>query len=245
MELKERIVQYSYLFNGDWHQISKALKDDLPITEPFFIADNFITLFDEEYPQSLKELRYPPWVLYYKGDISLLKREMVAVVGSRKMIPYGAWMTRAIVNHLPKRYGIVSGMARGVDALAHETAIAGGHFTIGVIGSGLDIQYPKENKDLYERMKDQLIISEYPHFTGVKKHHFPWRNRIIAALAKKVIVTQATYKSGTMLTVNEAITLGKEIWCVPYPFNEEAGRGCNLLIQQGAQLLQTFEDICT
>ena len=237
MTKQEVLAQYSWKYDGDWSSISKALA---AAEEPghAVISDRYITIFDEAYPDSLRQLRFPPWVLYYRGDLSLLKQPAITIVGSRKMNSYGKTAAEISATILADRFVLVSGLAKGVDGIVHRTAMGKKGRTIGVIGCGLNIRYPRENEYLYKRMeKEQLIISEYPSTTGVKKHHFPWRNRILAALSQGVIVTQAAVKSGTMCTVNEALTLGREVWCFPYLFNDPEGMGCNLLISQGANIL--------
>ena len=198
-------------------------------------------VFDDDYPIQLKELRFPPWILFYEGNISYLKYSCVSIVGSRTALTYGSEITQMIVKKFAKDYVFVSGLAKGIDAVVHGTAIEVGK-TVGVLGCGLDVVYPKCNDYLYKEMrKNHLIITEYPRFVKPEKHFFPWRNRLIAALGKVLIVTQARIKSGTMLTVNEAINLSKEICCVPYPLGEIEGEGCNLLIQQGAQIITSIE----
>ena len=237
MTKQELLAQYSWKYDGDWSSVAKALSDN---EEPGheIITDKFITVFDEDYPESLRRLRYPPWVLFYRGDLSLLNYSAITIVGSRKMNAYGKQATELSASILANRFVLVSGLAKGVDAIVHRTAMGKKGKTIGVIGCGLNVRYPRENEYLYRRMeKEQLILSEYPSTTGVKKHHFPWRNRILAALSEGVIVTQAALKSGTMCTVNEALTLGKEVWCFPYLFNDPEGMGCNRLIFQGANIL--------
>ena len=162
----------------------------------------------------------------------------MTIVGSRELSDYGRSVTELASSILCRKYVIVSGLAKGADAFAHRTAISCGAKTIGVIASGLKIQYPSCNIDLYKKMQQEhLILSEYPYDTGIQKHHFAWRNRILAALGEACIVTSAKVKSGTMLTVNEAINLSKDVWCFPYPFESEEGKGCNKLVQEGAFLL--------
>ena len=142
-------------------------------------------------------------------------------------------MTEQVVRMLDK-YTIVSGLAKGIDSIAHYNAKK----TIAVIGNGLNVYYPYENRQLYELLFDkQLVLSEYPLDVVPLKRHFPFRNRIIAALGQAVIVTQAKEKSGTMLTVNEAINLNRDVYCIPYSYDDESGIGCNLLIQQGANMI--------
>ena len=239
-EKRNYLIRCSRYYNGDWTKTAIALRTKERIPD-MKICDHCLTVYDPSYPEKLRRLRYPPWVIYYRGDLSLLERPAATVVGSRDLCDYGASMTVHCVRLLSDRFVIVSGLAKGADSMAHRTAIADGGKTIGVIGSGLNVHYPKGNEDLYRIMgREHLILSEYPDDTGVKRHHFPWRNRILAALGDCVIVTQAAMRSGTMLTVNEALELGKEVWCCPYPYNAEEGRGCNALIYQGANIL--YED---
>lgn len=238
MTEQEILASYSYRYEGAWSRIAKAAAEG---EEPysFDIREQYITILDEAYPAQLKALRFPPWVLFYRGDISLLKEPMITIVGSRELSEYGIQLTCKAANQLKKHFVLVSGLAKGADALVHTSALENGR-SIGVIGSGLAIRYPKENRSLYEAMeKKDLILSEYPFHTGIRKEHFPWRNRILAALGQALIVTEAKYRSGTMLTVNEALTLSKEIYTFPHPFESENGSGCNRLIADGANILYT------
>lgn len=243
MEQRDVLAYYACRYDGDWKRIAQA---EIAHEEPVIvkIPTPYITICDESYPDTLKQLRYPPFVLFYQGDISLIRRSCITVVGSRNVNSYGQRVTEKICEELCWKYVLVSGLAKGVDGIVHDTVIRSHGSTVGVIGSGLSVHYPYTNTHLYERMsKDHLILSEYPYHTGVRKHHFPWRNRILAALSGKTIVTQAALKSGTMLTVNEALELGREVWCVPHPFDDEAGKGCGLLVQQGANLLYETEQL--
>ncbi len=236
-EAHERLAGLSMQYQGDWASIAAAVKRG----ESGRAASGrypCITIADPEYPAALRELRYPPWVLFYVGDLSLLTKPAVTIVGSRNLTEYGLRATEYSASILAKHYVIVSGLAKGADGAAHRSALHAGGHTIGVIGSGLDTHYPRENEALYREMgRHELILSEYPQGTGIRKHHFPWRNRILAALGSCVIVTQAALKSGTMCTVNAALELGREVWCYPYPCGSEAGMGCNRLIFQGANIL--------
>lgn len=172
-----------------------------------------------------------------------IKEKCISIVGSRIASEYGITCTKKIVKQLSNEYVIVSGLAKGIDAISHEAAINENKHTIGVIGSGLLTHYPRCNEDLYQEMfRHELVISEYPDQVGVRKEHFPWRNRLIAALGEKLIVTEASYKSGTMLTVNEAICLSKEIYVVPYPLSDTES-GCNLLANQGANVIYDWKQV--
>ena len=234
---RNKILYYALKYQGDWSSIARAIQRKESYQEVHYPL-NYLTILDEAYPNSLKELRYPPWILFYKGDITLLKKEKISIIGSRDYCEYGRSSTEEVIQNLPSSYVIVSGLAKGIDAYAHQYAIQYGHSTIGVIGCGIDVIYPKQNAYLYKEMENQhLIISEYPGKVPPRKVHFPWRNRIIASLGKALIVTDAKIHSGTMLTVNEAISLSKDIYCIPYPYRVKNGEGCNLLISQGAFIL--------
>ncbi len=244
MSPREKLIQYSIQNNGDWLKIAESIKNDQRITCIQKQQTSCITIYDQEYPESLRMLRYPPWVLYYQGDISLLQNKCMTIVGSRELSEYGKKVTEEASKILCKKYVITSGLAKGADACAHHTAIINHGKTIGVIGSGLGYVYPKCNTYLYDEMKkNHLILSEYPYHTSIQKHHFVWRNRILAALGEKCIVTSAKKRSGTMLTVNEAITLGKDVYCFPYEYDHLEGEGCNLLINEGAQILYDREQL--
>ncbi len=159
------------------------------------------------------------------------------IVGSRRACRYGLTMTERCCGAL-KDEVIVSGLALGIDGAAHRAALRLCRGTIGIAGCGLDRPYPAYNRDLYTELpKANLLLSEYPPQTPPLKHHFPWRNRLIAALSDRIVVMQAGFHSGTMLTVNEAIELNREVWCLPYPAMNKEGEGCNLLISQGAEIL--------
>lgn len=169
---------------------------------------------------------------------------MIAVVGSRDMSDYGKACTKEVVDELNVKYGIVSGLAKGIDGCAHSYALLQQRSTIAIIGCGLDVCYPKENEKLYASIKKfGLILSEYPYGTKPFAHHFPWRNRIIACLSKCVIVIEAKQRSGTMITVNEALNLGKDIYCFPYRYFDSYGTGCNWLISQGCNIIYCKKDI--
>lgn len=240
---KDQLIAYSMAYEGESARIKRAIASNEPY-QAFSDTLNAITILDECYPESLRNLAEPPYVLYYKGDLNLLKQSAVAVVGSRAMKPYAKAMTEKMVGFLSRRYVIVSGLAKGVDACAHETGL-NGNSTIAVLGCGIDRIYPIENTELYAAIANRgLILSEYPRQAAPLKHRFPWRNRIVAALGKAVLVMQADRKSGSMITVNEALNLGKDVYTIPYDLTAPEGQGCNLLIQQGAGLILDQEDLC-
>ena len=172
--------------------------------------------------------------------INLLKEKGVGIVGARNCSTQALQNTDRIVQRLQSKYVIVSGLAKGIDARAHYNATK----TIGVLGCGINVIYPKENTYLFERMKNNgLIISEYPMHVKPLAYHFPWRNRLIAALSDSLVVIEAAYKSGTMITVNECLELSVPIYCVPTAFQDEKHQGCNYLISNGANILVDIKDV--
>lgn len=237
--MRNRIYAYAIKYNGDYFKIKKALEvqeDYLPIK----MDQPCITIVDKEYPACLKELEKPPWILFYEGNLDLLSSCKIAIVGSRSYSFEAKKVTETIVRMLAKRYTIVSGMAKGIDTLAHFYS----QNTIGVIAHGLDICYPKENAWLYQRMKQsQLLLSEYPRGVVPQKHYFPFRNRVIVALGKSLVVTSCKERGGSMVSVNEALKLNREIYTVPYSLCDPYAQGCNHLIEQGANLILTFDDV--
>lgn len=239
--MREQLLCYSIRYLGDWNKIASAIIT----SEPWDYIEyngNYTTIFDDDYPYSLRELAYAPWVIFFQGDMSLLNRSAISIVGSRICDAYGIKMCSKITRKLKERYVIVSGLAKGIDGCAHKESLDSG--TIGILGNGIDVIYPKENINLYQEMKDHhLILSEYPKGTPPLAKHFPWRNRIIVALGESLIVVEARIKSGTMGSVNEALTLSIPIYVVPHRYDDELGKGCNLLISQGANILIDEQDI--
>lgn len=189
------------------------------------------------YPKRLKQLFDPPAVLYAKGDLLLLNAERtIAAIGSRQATMYSEQALKMLIPPLiQQQFVIVSGLAKGADRLAHETAIRYGGKTIGVLGHGLFHSYPKENAELQQFMaQHQLIVTEYPPYVGVQKWHFPARNRIISGLSEALLVTEAKLKSGTMITTEHALEQGKEVFVVPGNIFSEQSKGTNQLIKEGA-----------
>lgn len=239
---REQLLAYSMAYEGETSRIRHALERNEPY-QPVSGVFSAVTILDDAYPGCLRNLTEPPYVLYYKGDLSLLKQEAVSVVGSRNMENYAEQLTKQFVGLLAQRYVIVSGLAKGIDACAHSIGL--NHLsTIAVLGCGIDRIYPIENRTLYHLIENKgLILSEYPATVQPLKHRFPIRNRIVAALGKALIVMQADHKSGSMITVNEALNLGKDIYTIPYDLTRLEGQGCNLLIQQGANMILSDDDV--
>lgn len=205
-----------------------------------------ISIFDDDYPTILKEIYQPPWALFAKGDISLLQRDpKLAVVGSRQATQYGKNAIRLLFPHLiEKGVVIVSGLAKGIDALAHDCTIKNGGSTIAVIAGGFYHIYPKENLELAMKiMKAHLVLSEYPPDVKPTKWHFPMRNRIISGLSRGTLIIEAKRKSGSLITANYAVNEGREVFSLPGSIFNPYSNGTNDLIQQGAKLVTTAEDI--
>lgn len=205
-----------------------------------------ITIFDKDYPSLLKEIYQPPWVLFVKGNLSLLESHpKLAVVGSRQATQYGKNAIRLLFPPLvEKGMVIVSGLANGIDTLAHEYAIKNDGKTIAVIAGGFYHIYPKENRELAsEMMKTQLVISEYPPDTKPLRWHFPARNRIISGMSNGTFIIEAKRKSGSLITANYALNEGREVFSLPGSIFNPNSLGTNDLIQQGAKLVMSSEDI--
>lgn len=195
------------------------------------------------YPARLEQLHDPPYILFCRGRLEFLDRPAVAVVGARRHTEYGAEATAILASGLARAgVVVVSGLARGIDALAHEAALESG--TIGVLGSGIDVAYPRGNTRLIERVaRDGLVLSEFLPGEPAFRHNFPRRNRIIAALALGVIVVEAAPRSGSLITVNHALDLGREVFAVPGPITRETSAAPNALIRDGARLVTCAEDV--
>ena len=239
--LNKAILFYSIQYNGDWTRIAKAIQNQ----EPYSIIDypySYVTIVDKEYPSCFKTLRYPPWILFYIGNIHLLDLKCIGIVGARNCSDQALINTETVVNHVKKKYCIVSGLAKGIDACAHQNALDA--HTIGIIGCGIDRIYPSQNAYLYQQMKERhLILSEYPMGIAPLAKHFPWRNRLIAACVESLIVIEAKYRSGTMLTVNECLELSKTVYCLPTAFGNYEYMGCNYLISNGAMILYDEKEL--
>lgn len=200
----------------------------------------------KDFPVSLTEIESPPQVLYARGDISLLKSNCIAVVGTRRCTKYGRDAAALLVNDCVRNgYTVVSGMAEGIDAVAHETALAKSGKTIAVLGSGFDNIYPLSNLSLYKKICEKgLVITEYEPGVQPARHTFPMRNRIISGLSEGVLVAEAGEKSGALITAYKAIDQGKEVFSVPGSIFAESHKGANALIVRGhAWPVVTGEDI--
>jgi len=210
-----------------------------------------LTLADEEYPPLLREIDSPPFVLYIKSGLSRAELKTffsfpsLAVVGTRKITSYGRQITKQLTQELAQAgLVIVSGMARGVDSVAHWTALEAGDRTVAVLGCGVDIIYPPENRGLYQSiLKNGLVMSEFPPGTLPLPGNFPSRNRIIAGMSLGVLVSEGARKSGSLITASLAAEFGREVFAVPGPINSKLSAGPMFLIKNGAKLVSKTEDI--
>lgn len=195
-----------------------------------------VSILDSDYPDQLKRIYDPPPFLIIKGDFQPQDRLAVAIVGSRISTEYGRQVTEMLCHELSKAgLTIVSGIARGIDSIAHQTAIAHGGRTIGVLGCGLDVTYPPENKKLYEEIAGSgAVVTEFEFGTRPEKFNFPARNRIIAGLSRGVIVVEARKGSGALVTAQHAVEQNREVFAVPGNITSVASHGANELLKQGA-----------
>lgn len=230
---RKLLIGLSLKYAGNYTKIIKALKDNINLNE-LKICENAFTIYDDIYPIELLDLKYPPLVLYYKGNLDLLKEEKISIVGSRNANDYALKATKSLVEKNIDKV-IVSGLALGIDGQAHKYA----HKTIGILGCGIDYIYPYKNKYLFDKLeKEGLILSEYPNRVKPYAYNFPFRNRIIAGLSQTLYVMQSNKKSGTMSTINEALELGRDIKVLPYDIFNKDGIHNNNLINEGALLIE-------
>ena len=203
------------------------------------------TILDQDYPNVLRNISNPPPILYVRGNFHKDDELALSIVGSRTASYYGKQIAEKFSRSLVNRgFTIISGMARGIDTVAHQAAISEGGRTIAYLGSGVDVVYPKENKSLVQKIiKNGAVVSEFPLRTEPLAVNFPQRNRLISGMSLGIIVIEATLKSGTFSTVRWGLDQGKEIFAVPGDTRRKTSMGTNRLIQQGAKLVAQVEDI--
>lgn len=235
-------------FKSTWNKLSISQKENIdPCKEWQKLQKqkiDFIISSENKYPNSLKEISYSPSSFYIKGKIS---EEMprIAVVGTRKISAYGKLVTEKLVQELVRyNFIIVSGLAYGVDTIAHKTALENQGKTIAVLGSGLNNIYPYSNKKLSQEItKHGALITEYPLDSPALKRYFPWRNRIISGLSLATVVIEAPEKSGALITAQFALEQNREVFAIPGSIFNKNSIGTNNLIKQGAKLVSQIEDI--
>lgn len=232
-------------------QAELALNRDLSAADRILadcqrLGQRIMTIQDAEYPQRLRNIFDPPLALYVRGRVPAIDEEAaVAVVGTRSCTPYGVASAERLSQELAASGAVVvTGLARGVDSAAARGALRAGGTVVGVTGSGLDVVYPPENRDLYEDVAAAgVLLSEYPPGSEPEKHHFPARNRIMSGLSVAALVVEAPERSGALITARLTLEQGREIYAVPGPIGAPASVGCNRLIRDGAGLAAEGWDI--
>ncbi|MGI6066609.1 MAG: DNA-processing protein DprA [Bacillota bacterium] len=259
--LVDYFQNYEYAWQGDKHwlsipgfpgngaeQILEARRNLDPdrVYEKFLQSQaRIVTQEDEAYPRLLKNIYDPPYLLYYQGSLPAEDDLCIALVGSRRSTPYGRHTAETIARELAEKgVWVISGLARGIDTWSHRGCLKGGGKTVAVLGSGIDLIYPRENKDLFREIISMgAVISEFPPGTPPLPQHFPARNRIISGMSRGVVVVEAAEKSGSLITVDFALEHGRDVFAVPGPVTSIMSRGTHRLIRQGAKLVENAFDI--
>lgn len=240
--ISEKIANNLLEFN--YNQVQKEIDEQFELIDKYDVK--VITFWDNEYPEQLKNITYPPTLLFARGDISLLKKESIAIVGTRTPTNYGIDCAKYFTSNLVKsNLVITSGLAYGIDSVAHHIAIEEKGKTIAVLGNGVDIIYPKENKKLADQIiANGVIVSEYLMKTSPLSQNFPARNRIIAGLSKGVILIESDLSGGGIITAKFASDEDRLVFAVPGNINSKKSRGTNSLIKNNeAKLIQNIEDV--
>lgn len=235
MELSEELITACHLAFDD----SKLAK----LTNQIRHQCTVIGFFDNEYPEKLRQIYRPPLILFAQGNLALLQKDIVTIVGSRYPTHYSRdVINRLVPSLLDQNKVIASGLARGVDALAHEATLKNNGQTVAVVGNGLNHSYPKENYALQEQIRNNgLILSEYLPDTPPRPYRFPERNRILAGLSKAIIVTEAKEKSGSLITASLGLQENRDIYAIPGPITSSLSAGPNQLIEAGATPIVDFK----
>jgi DNA processing protein len=209
------------------------------------LGGRVVTLLDPEYPPLLARIYAPPPLLFVRGSLAGCREGGVALVGSRDMTPYGRRVAETLARDLAcAGVSVISGLARGVDTVAHQAALEAGGHSVGVLGSGLNVVYPPENARLTTRLTSEgAVVSEFPLGTRPQAANFPVRNRIISGLSRAVVVVEAGLKSGSLITARHALDQNREVLAVPGPVGTPSSQGCHELIRQGARLLTSAQDL--
>lgn len=209
------------------------------------VGARLVTIEDTDYPAALKKIHDPPLVLYARGTFDPRDRHAIAVVGTRSPSHYGLSMADRLSYQIAKAgFTVVSGLARGIDTVAHKAALKAGGRTIAVLGSALDQLYPPENQELADRIAENgVVISEYTMGRQPDRTTFPYRNRVISGLSEGVLVVEADRQSGAIITAGQAADQGRTVFAVPGRVDSPGARGCHMLIKQGARLCESIDDI--
>jgi DNA processing protein len=261
-----KLVKHFASAENAWNVKSKEISEILKLSDKIFLRiceeknninpdqelellDKYkvkvLTIKDDSYPKNLKTIHDPPPVLYFKGTIIEKDKNSISIVGSRKATYYGKMVAENISKDLALRgFSIISGMARGIDTISHKGALSVNGRTIAVLGCGIDIIYPPENRKLAREIEESgAVITEFPFSTLPERQNFPRRNRIISGLSLGTVVVEAAQKSGSLITADFALEQGREVFAVPGNIISPLSNGTNNLIKQGAKLVNTYQDI--
>ncbi|WP_301049290.1 DNA-processing protein DprA [Lactobacillus intestinalis] len=234
LDLPEKLIESSLqaFYNEKYEKIIDRIRKQCSV----------ISFFDDLYPNKLRQIYQPPLILFARGNTNLLKRPIATIVGARQATNYSQVVIDELMLNLIKKYVIASGLARGVDGMAHESALHHGGKTVAVVGNGINHFYPAQNKFLQQEIVEKgLLISEYLPDTPPKPFRFPERNRILAGLSDIVIVTEAREKSGSLITANMALHENRDVYAVPGPITCDLSKGPNRLIEVGAIPIVDFK----
>lgn len=229
-----KLLYYALKYNGEYNKIKKAIESNESYQQVDYKGE-YITIEDENYPKKLKELPNPPFVLFYRGNLELLNSHLICVVGGREHSAEAKENVKELCKFVKLVY--VSGLAKGIDCFVHEFASQ----SVGIIGCGINRIYPIENKFLYDKV--DLLISEYPNDVLPLKHHFPMRNRIMVALSECLVIVEGKLNSGTQISVNLALELGKEVFVFPKSYFNLFSSLNHSLIEDGAHILKDKNDL--
>lgn len=227
---------------GDWENRIDLAEEQRRIAAH---GISLVTLDDANYPEALRTIHDPPFLLYMKGTLLPGDAAAIGVVGSRRTTHYGKEQAKKLSFQLARAgFCIISGLARGIDTAAHEAALAAKGRTIAVLGSGIGNVYPPENQSLADRISESgAVLSEFPVLYVPDKQSFPLRNRIVAGMSQGLLVVEAPVRSGSLITANQALEQGRTIFAVPGPIDRPTSEGCHRLIQQGATLVCGAQDV--
>lgn len=231
----------SILSFDNWAEVEAILK------RTQVLKANILTIADRKYPSLLKQIYDPPPVLWYKGNVDALARKGVAIVGTRNTTAYGRKMAKKFASELAENgWAINSGLAYGIDAIAHQAAVDANSVTVAVLGSGIDYLYPTSHTALANQIinKGGAVITEFPPGTKPDAGNFPVRNRVVSGLSYGVLVIESGIQGGSIITADLALDQNREVFALPHSLENPSGTGCNYLIKTGAaKLVQTVDDI--
>lgn len=253
IQARDVCIYFSLIKKGEFKDIYEGIKNHEKFEEETYKKElnktksNIVTLFDSDYPEIYKQIDKPPLALYYYGNINLLKsKKILAVVGTRYPDNYGIQSLKGILEPFVKDENVtlISGLAKGIDGVASRIFMENNKPVISVLGSGIDCCYPEINNDVYSycKSKNGLVISEYPNSTAPFAHHFPFRNRLIAAISDIILIGEAKYKSGSQSTLTYGLNFGKTICTIPASIFNSYKLNNNLLAQ-GANVITCADDL--